>query len=355
MRVLLLGGTGAMGVHLVEILAKNRIETVVTSRKKQTTVLDYVKYIQADAMDISSIDVLLNEKWDAIVDFMVYKTSSFNERFKSLLNCTEQYIFLSSARVYADSRLPISELSPRLLETSNDKEYLASDEYAISKARQEDILIESGRRNWTIIRPYITYSKSRLQLGVLEKEAWLYRALKGRSIVFSKDILSRTTTLTYGFDVAYGIFKLLGRSSALGDVFHITGPNQFTWNKILDIYLDCIEEHTGIRPKVCLLEMEKFIQTHNGNFQILYDRIYDRVFDSSKIYKYLDSENFMSTEAGLRSSVKSFLVSASFQQIDWKLEAKRDRFSQEHTSFSEITGFKNMAKYLVYRYFFRNK
>ena len=40
------------------------------------------------------------------------------------------------------------------------------------------------------------------QLGVLEKELWLYRALNGRTIVFSKDIAEKSTTLTYGYDVA---------------------------------------------------------------------------------------------------------------------------------------------------------
>ena len=59
--------------------------------------------------------------------------------------------------------------------TYKDEEYLKTDEYALSKARQEDILHRSGKNNWTVIRPYITYSEIRLQLGVLEKELWLYR------------------------------------------------------------------------------------------------------------------------------------------------------------------------------------
>ena len=75
----------------------------------------------------------------------------------------------------------------RLLDVSHDSIYLKTDEYALAKARQEDILRKSGKNNWTIIRPYITYSESRLQLGVLEKEAWLYRALKGFQEMFWKN------------------------------------------------------------------------------------------------------------------------------------------------------------------------
>lgn len=53
---------------------------------------------------------------------------------------------------------------------------LSIDEYAITKAHQENLLINSKNKNWTIIRPYITYSEQRLQLGTFEKEDWLYRA-----------------------------------------------------------------------------------------------------------------------------------------------------------------------------------
>lgn len=52
-----------------------------------------------------------------------------------------------------------------------DEDYIKTDEYALQKARQENILLGSKYKNWTIIRPYITYNKERLQLGVLEKKS----------------------------------------------------------------------------------------------------------------------------------------------------------------------------------------
>ena len=59
----------------------------------------------------------------------------------------------------------ITEESERLLDTSIDQDFLSTDEYSLTKARQEDILQSSKQKNWTIIRPYITYGTSRLQLG----------------------------------------------------------------------------------------------------------------------------------------------------------------------------------------------
>ena len=64
----------------------------------------------------------------------------------------------------------------------------------LAKARQEDLLFNSGNNNWTIVRPYITYSENRFQLGIYEKEGWLNRALSGNDIIFSRDIGDCITT-----------------------------------------------------------------------------------------------------------------------------------------------------------------
>ena len=174
MKILILGGTGAMGVHLVNLLSSNpNCRITVTSRSRREG-KDNVSYVQGNGHDIAFLNTLLKDKYDVIVDFMNYHTEEFRERYRILLNACGQFVYLSSSRVYADSDSPITEESPRLLDVTTDAEYLRTDEYALAKARQENLLRESEHKNWTIIRPYITYSEIRLQLGVLEKEAWLY-------------------------------------------------------------------------------------------------------------------------------------------------------------------------------------
>ena len=54
-----------------------------------------------------------------------------------------------------------------------------------------------------------------MQLGVLEKEGVFYRALHGRSIVFSRDIADKITTMTWGHDVAEGIAAIVNQAEAL--------------------------------------------------------------------------------------------------------------------------------------------
>lgn len=348
MRVLVLGGTGAIGVHLVKNLSKNGFDTYVTSRsyKKAENNLSYLK---GDAKDISFLKEILIEHWDTIIDFMVYSTEEFKNRVDFLLSSTSQYVFLSSARVYAESVQPITETSDRLLDVSKDTEFLLTDEYALAKARQEDILKNSGRINWTIVRPYITFSKERLQLGVLEKEDWLYRALRGRTIVFSSDIISKITTMTYGLDVSKGLFSLIGNPKAMGNAFHITVSESNTWDEILDQYLSIIEKHLGFRPKVLLQNMNGFLELHPAKYQVKYDRLFIRRFDNSKIGQYLDLDAFTHSITGLKICLEEFLIDPKFKPINWRLEALKDKLSKETTPLNDIPRVRSKIIYIMYR------
>lgn len=350
MKVLVLGGTGAMGSHLADLLAGNGVETVVTSRESRCAE-GKIRYIQGNAHDAEFLQLILRERWDAIVDFMVYTTSAFEKRVNLFLESTAQYIFLSTARVYADSDVPITEVSSRLLDASLDKEFLETDEYSLTKARQENILKSSGRTNWTVIRPYITYSEKRLQLGVLEKEEWLYRALKGRTIVFSNDINSRITTMTYGRDVAKGIMGIIGNPGAFGEVFHITVEQQITWNEVLSVYLCVLEKHLGQRPKVLLQDLKTFMKIKPAKYQIMYDRMFNRRFDNTKISRHVDVKNFRQFKEGLSLCLESFLQNPKFEKINWTQEALKDRQTKERASLNEIPGLKQKVKYLMVRYF----
>lgn len=349
-KILILGGTGAMGSHLAEIAAAVGMQVHVTSRSSIKT-KGSIRHIQGNAMDERFIETILETKWDAIIDFMVYLPSVLHQRLPKFLEATDQYIFLSSARVYADSPTLITENTPRLLDVCRDEVYLATDEYALAKAKQEDSLRNSGKKNWTIVRPYITYADERLQLGVLEKEAWLYRALKGRSIVFSRDIIDNVTTMTSGRDVAQGILSLIGQPTAMGEVFHITSSHSYPWRRVINIYLQVLENHLGKRPNILLLDMNQFLRCHSGEYQVKYDRMFDRRFDNTKINDYVNVGNFSKCEDELRSCLAAFIDQPKFKDINWRLEAEKDRLSGEKTPLNEIPGNRNKIKYILLRYF----
>lgn len=354
MKILLLGGTGAMGSHLGEILSSGENEVVITSRRTSVS-NEHIEYRLGDAKDIEFLKTLLKEKWDAIIDFMVYSLDEFKERVEKLLSATSQYIFLSSARVYNESEKPLTEESKRLLDSCTDDEYLQTNEYALLKARQENVLYTTDKKNWTIIRPYITYSETRLQLGTLEKETWLYRAIHGRTIVFSEDVKNHYTTLTYGWDVANAMAKLIGNKSSFGEAYHITSKEAHQWSVILNIYTDVLENELGYRPKVIYQNLPDFSTWNMSKYQITYDRLYDRKFDNAKINKVFNTEEFLHVDIGLRKCLKSFLENPRFNIIDWKQEAIKDRYTNEKTPLSEIKGLKSKIKYVLFRYILKNK
>lgn len=351
MRILVLGGTGAMGVHLVRLLAENGHETFVTSRSNYVS-RGNVQYIKGNARELKFLKPILNKKWDVIVDFLRYSTEEFRERVDLFLKATSQYIFLSSARVYADCGSLICEESPRLLETSNDKVFLSTDEYSLAKARQEDILKSKKARNWTIVRPYITYSVDRLQLGVLEKEEWLYSAIKGRAIVISREILEKRTTLTYGLDVSKTIFRFIGLQSALGNVFQIASEETCLWSDVLELYMEVLESHLGYRPKVILQDLDSFLEWRTSKYQVLYDRLYNRRFSAKRISRYVDLNSFTKVNTGLRDCLVTFLQDPNFNAdaINWKREALKDLVSGQKTPLKEIPGYKEKIKYFLYRH-----
>ncbi|WP_421241854.1 NAD-dependent epimerase/dehydratase family protein [Aeromonas enteropelogenes] len=350
MKILLLGGTGAMGLHLIEILSKDKKNHVVVTSRGERKNNQNVTYLKGDAHDLGFIQPVLAESWDVIIDFMVYNTTKFNRRLDLLLSATKQYVFLSSARVYSSATNQITESQPRLLDVVVDDEYLATDEYALTKARQENSLLESKYKNWTVIRPYITFSDERLQLGVLEKEDWLYRALQGRPIVFAKEMLDKVTTLTYGFDVATGICAIIGKKQALSETFHITSNQSLPWRDVLNSYLTVLEKHLGYRPKVVLQDVNDFYKCHPAKYQIKYDRLFDRQFDNSKINEFINVSEFADVHLALQQGLGSFLSNQRFKAINWQAEAKKDKACGVVASLKEIPTFKKKIRYLLSRY-----
>lgn len=351
MKVLILGGTGAIGTHLVNQLQfDSSVQITVTSRKILKS--SKVKYIQVDAKNLIFVNNLLNNSWDVIIDFMSYTTDQFGERHKKLCLSTKHYIFLSSSRVYSNSDEDIHENSIRLLDNSGDNLYLKSDEYALSKARQENLLFNSKLKNWTIVRPYITYGEMRLQLGVLEKEQWLYRAIKGRKIIFSEEMIDKITTLTYAKDVSICIKNIIGKEHAKNQIFNTVNNESIKWKEVLEIYLSEIESNLGFKPRVLFQKNHEFIRWNKSKYQIIYDRLYNRAFKNSKIKKHVDLNKFTKTHDGLSKSLKEFFKTPNFNFIDWKEEARKDRISGEYASLSEIKLFKHKVKYIIYRYIF---
>jgi len=354
-RILVFGGTGAMGVYLVDILAgSGKYVIEVTSRFARESLRPNVTFIKGNARDNDFLESLLEKKYDVIIDFMNYNLDEFAFRCNTLLASCGQYIWFSSSRVYADSKEPITENSPRLLEVSKDKVFLATNRYALRKARQEDLITQSSHKNYTIVRPYITYSNERLQLGIYEKEQWLYRILKGRDLVINKNLIDNKTTLTYGYDVSLAISKLVDNPDSLGKTVQIVSSENMTWREILSLYLGIIKKKKKLTPRIFLSDKMKAIdELYEGGYNTIYDRVYNRHFDSSFIEHLTHKQGgayYTDMRSGLRECLEDFLDNnRSFLKIDWQFEAYQDLLTGEMASLEEFVTKEERDTYFRYR------
>ena len=130
------------------------------------------------------------------------------------------------------------------------------------KAREENILKNNKYDNWTIIRPYITYSNRRLQLGIYEKEEWLYRLLNNKDLIIRREILDKFTSLTYGLDVAKCIKNIALSGTLKSDSINLVTEQTIKWSEILSLYKKILKEKLNINPKV-------FVSDNLENIEIL--------------------------------------------------------------------------------------
>ncbi len=317
-RVLVLGGTGAMGVYLVERLIDMGHDVFVTSRTRKAST-GRCTYLQGNAHDKAFLMACLSVKPDAIVDFMSYGTAEFRDRVEVLTSSTTHYLFLSSYRTFADDQ-PLKETSPRLLEWSHDAHYLATDEYALTKARQEDLL-QARKTAWTIVRPGITYSKMRFQFGCLEANTVCWRSLRGLPLVMPKEMLEKRCTLTWGKDVAEMIARLVLNPKSYREIFIVASSESHTWEEVFKIY----ERELGSQLQSCSLE--EYIEIIGNPYQVKYDRMFNREIDNSKILSVtgLSQSELMPLEQGLTSELEAFKRSPSYQYPIVSINAKIDR------------------------------
>lgn len=345
--ILLLGGTGAMGKYLVDLLHLHKdVQCYVTSRSKRTD-FDNIHYLQGNALNEDFLSATLSMyHWDAIVDFMLHNDFDFARKKDLLLSSTKQYVFVSSARVYADSDEIITEESPRLLDVCTDSEYLQTDEYALSKARQENQLIDSTSSNWTIIRPSKTYGENRIQLGSMEKEDWIYDVIHGRSIVVYRDFLDKYVTFSSGLDVAKCIEVLLCNNDALRNIYNVTGDDYYKWSDILALYVEILQR--AFSKSVNVKYFDNWEEWMGGTFyQVKYSTTLNRKISNQKIRELCPSLKLDDSRLGLKTTLEEFIKNPSFNLVSSGKLLQKANKTKEWPSFNEISGKKKKLKLLL--------
>lgn len=329
-KILVIGGTGAMGRYTVPELLRLGFDVDVAALNRSDITHENLTSIIADAMDNAWLKKQVTQtKYDVILDFMNYSLPDFRARMQLMLDSTDQYMFLSSCRVYADKEIPVKETSPRLLDVEFDADYrrLYETEYSLYKAMEEDMLRDSGKKNWTVILPATTYSTGRAQLVTLEANSFVYRAWQGKKVILPAAAKDCPATLSWGGDVGVMIARLAGNAEALGQKFITATAEHHTWKEIAEIYHELIDlKYEWVDTETYLRAIASESRYPYAKYQLIFARLFHRITDNSKILRAADmkQEDLMPFYNGMKTELAK--ISLSDIKPDAYINEKMDAY-----------------------------
>jgi nucleoside-diphosphate-sugar epimerase len=219
MRVLVVGGTEFISLHLVRALLRDRHDVVVLNRGRQPgRVPAGVKTIVADRKDHAALGrVLGGERFDGLVDITYAPTTGDDVRalLAALGGRVGHAIFVSTGRVH-DHALPIpyDEDTPRNLYWG---------EYAKNKIEGEDAYLASGVPA-TVVRPTHVFGP----LNTRNNETFFFdRLVRGRPVLVPGDG-GWLRQFGHVEDLANAMAAMLGDRRAFGRAYNVSGEEAVT-------------------------------------------------------------------------------------------------------------------------------
>ncbi|HEV8471996.1 MAG TPA: NAD-dependent epimerase/dehydratase family protein [Methylomirabilota bacterium] len=232
MRVLVIGGTEFISLHLVRALLRDRHEVVVLNRGRQPErVPAGVKTIVADRKNTGALKTALGvERFDGLVDITYAPTTGDDVR--ALLDVLDgrvgHAIFVSTGRVH-DHALPIpyDEATPRSL-------YWA--EYAKNKIAGEDAYLAGGVPA-SIVRPTHVYGP----LNTRNNETFFFdRLVRSRPILIPGDG-GWLRQFGHVEDLANAMAAMLGDGRAFGQAYNVSGEEAITQVGFVELIAEVID------------------------------------------------------------------------------------------------------------------
>jgi len=293
-KVLLIGGGGTLGTYTAEELLRlgHSVDVIcLEDKESQDSNLTYIK----ESATLPFLEELFKEKhYDGIVNFLHYKNPDDYVPYHALLSrSTEHLIFLSSYRVYADIEHPITESAPQLIDViKDDPLFFENDTYGLSKSRMERFLKDNPYpKNWTVVRPVISFSERRLDLIMTTRRALIDAAEEGRTVQLPIEAKNRIAGLDWAGNSGKLIANLLFKPECIGEAYTVSTAQNLTWGEVADIYTEVL----GVKFEWAPADFAENLWSWK------YDRIFDRDIDNRKILKAtgLRPEDFKSIREGI--------------------------------------------------------
>ena len=296
--VLFIGGTGNISTECAALLYQRGHRIQVLSRGRLGVPTEY-RPIVADRKRAEAMRTALKgARPDVVINFLGYELPEMQIDFDLFNGRIRQYIFISSATVYAKPprSIPVTEEAPlgnAFWDYAQKK--LVCEQYLLDRAAADKFPV-------TIVRPSHTYSKLWIPNPVSSAGYSFAARMEQGKPVFVPDNGENPWTLTASSDFAIGLAGLVGKTEAIGQAFHITSDEVLTWNQIYAGIADAL----GVKAPPILQIPTDFIcdvvPQLLGNLKG--DKSHPGIFDNSRVKRFVpDFVCRKSFREGIRESV----------------------------------------------------
>ncbi|MDR3707014.1 MAG: SDR family oxidoreductase [Capsulimonadaceae bacterium] len=316
-KVLFIGGTGVISSACAPAAVRKGFDLYLLRRGQSTRPApEEAITLTGDIRDPESVKRAIGDmEFDAVVDFIAFTPEHVAADIETFRGRTGQYVFISSASAYQTppARLPVVESTPLR------NPYW---EYSRNKIACEDLLVREYRENGfpaTIVRPSHTYDKTLLPFD--SGFTAIDRMRRGKKIIVHGDGTS-LWTMTHHKDFAKAFTGLLANPRAIGEAYHITSDDYWTWDQIAEIFADA----AGTVADIVHVPSE-VIATYDARWGagLLGDKAHSMVFDNSKIKNLVpDFKATIPLQAGAREVMDWYDADPARGKVDPSRDALID-------------------------------
>ncbi len=354
MNILLLGGTGTLSSAVRDLSINKGYNVTIFNRGKSVDIIpDKVKLVVGDFKKRESLECSIAQtNYDVVVDFLSRNTADIDRVFSIFQGRCTQYLFISTACVYnrSNAKKRLTEDAPK----PNMKWSYSVEKYNCEQ-RLKELQNENSNTYYTIVRPYITYDRQRIPLGIspipYSLHGTIVERIKSGKPLFIWDGGKNVTTTTYVKDFALGVIGLFLNPNAKNEDFHITSSNTCTHR----LLLEKLFQKLHVSPNIIDVKTSEICEClPEYKDMLLADRALDAQFDNSKIKAVVKDLNFeTSIDQGL-DIVLEYWEHVSTYKYDYQFEGRIDRLLSRHTKVGYVryayAKRSSLVVYLLYRY-----
>lgn len=258
-----------------EITAVNRGNCAI--RKDRVTELVCDRN-DADGLRHRLLPSLEGRRFDALIDFCGYEPGQIEALLPLLKDRIGQYIFVSTASVYAPDDLTERHEDDRVMDEPAVHNQLTDYVYKKLLLEQELVRVSADCGvPYTILRPTVIFGP----FNYSPRESYyIQRMVQGQALPELRDAPARFN-MVYGLDIAQALMRMSGDSRAYGEIFNLSAPEVITRRELLDAL---VRFHGSPVSRVPVSEAE----AADWGLQISLPTVYDELYSGKKLCDTFD-------------------------------------------------------------------